>query len=94
MNKSLLRILKVEDNILNSISGCEYHIAILSSDLDRVRHCGPDCLAKQNDIEMLEGIIVREKENMTNYQQELAEVRSEMRDYFMHLFEKGGENNG
>lgn len=94
MNKSLLRILKAEDDILNSISGCEYNIAVFRSELDRIIHIPFECDAKQTDIECYERIIVRETENLEQSQRELESVRSEMRDYFAMLFEKGGENNG
>jgi hypothetical protein len=83
MNKSLLRILKTEDDILNDITCCEHNIAMYI-EWQKDEDCS----------EYYANLVAAKKEQMVELNAKLESTRSEMRDYFAMLFGKGGENNG
>lgn len=78
MNKSLLSILKTENDILQDIDCCERNIAMYAK-------------WQQEEPEYREYYdhqIAKKKANMMEFQQKLESTRSEMRDYFAMLFGK------
>ena len=94
MNKSLLRILKTEDDILCGIACCERLIPVYRMELDRTLEYPYNCESRDNDIRFFEDQIAYESKRLAKYKAELESTRSEMRDYFAMLFGKGGENDG
>ena len=94
MNKSLLGILKLEDDIIFLIKKCKDRIAVFNSHIDIVTFSNLGCEEKRHRIDAYNRLIYDEQKMLEIHQSDLDEVRSEMRDYFMHLFEKGGKNDG
>ena len=77
MNKSLLRILKTEGDILNDIACCEDRIAMYA---ELLREC--------EDSEYFRNRVAIKKAELAELQGKLESTRSEMRDYFAMLFGK------
>ena len=94
MNKSLLRILEAEQKVLDRIDGCEYCIGVYRNALDAAEALDVNNKNREPDIKFYQQLIVEEKMEMERLETELESIKSEMRDYFAELFEKGGENNG
>lgn len=106
MNKSLLSILYAEHSLVPQVNSCEWSINYYRERIDELlSYDYGNCelsdsllqVRKELNAEYLDlynSKLATEIAEAGKLQSELAEVRSEMRTYFEHLFEKGGKGNG
>lgn len=89
MEQSLLKILKREDNAVYEINRVEDSIEICLDQRKRIEESPFDCEAKRSDLQEYDDLIAQYRATLQLYQNNLRDVRSELRQWLRAVLEVG-----
>lgn len=79
--KSLLSILKTEDQIMQKINSTLDSIDYFTAERKRISRSPFECEAKKSDIDSCDRLTSKYREDVEEYKQQLESVRKELREY-------------